>query len=52
VQVDITLIELADRLKCEHGASFAPSTIWLEMSVQERLIRYRPVCAYCVEKVG
>jgi transposase len=27
-QVDITLIELADLIKREHGASFAPSTIW------------------------
>jgi transposase len=27
-QVDITLSELADLLKREHGASFAPSTIW------------------------
>jgi transposase len=28
VQVDITLVELADMLCREHGASFAPSTIW------------------------
>ena len=27
-QVDITLVELADMLRREHGASFAPSTIW------------------------
>ncbi len=27
-QVDITPSELADLLKREHGASFAPSTIW------------------------
>jgi transposase len=27
-QVDITLVELADRLEREHGARFAPSTIW------------------------
>jgi transposase len=27
-QVDVTLVELADLLKPEHGASFAPSTIW------------------------
>ena len=27
-QVDITLAELADLLQREHGASFAPSTIW------------------------
>src|SRR5437763_532946 len=27
-QVDVTLVELADLLKREHGASFAPSTIW------------------------
>jgi transposase len=27
-QVDITLVELADLLPREHGASFAPSTVW------------------------
>jgi transposase len=27
-QVDITLVELADMLRREHGASFAPSTVW------------------------
>ena len=27
-QVDITLVELAELLRREHGASFAPSTIW------------------------
>ena len=27
-RVDITLVELADLLRSEHGASFAPSTIW------------------------
>jgi transposase len=27
-QVDITLVELADLLRREHGASFAPSTVW------------------------
>jgi transposase len=27
-QVDITLVELVELLRCEHGASFAPSTIW------------------------
>ena len=27
-QVDITLVELAELLKREHGACFAPSTIW------------------------
>ena len=27
-QVDITLVELSDWLRREHGASFAPSTIW------------------------
>ena len=27
-QVDITLVELADLLRTEHGACFAPSTIW------------------------
>ncbi len=27
-QVDITLVELADMLQREHGASFAPSTVW------------------------
>lgn len=26
-QVDVTLVELADMLRREHGASFAPSTI-------------------------
>ena len=28
VQVDITLVELADWLRTEHGTAFAPSTIW------------------------
>jgi transposase len=28
VQVDITLVELAKLLRSEHGAVFAPSTIW------------------------
>lgn len=27
-QVDITLVELADLLRREHGVSFAPSTVW------------------------
>ena len=27
-QVDITLVELAELLRREHGASFAPSTVW------------------------
>ena len=27
-EVDITLVELAERLRSEHGASFAPSTVW------------------------
>jgi len=27
-QVDITLVELAELLEREHGASFAPSTVW------------------------
>lgn len=27
-QVDITLVELAEMLRREHGASFAPSTVW------------------------
>ena len=27
-QADITLVELADLLRREHGASFAPSTVW------------------------
>ena len=27
-QVDITLVELAELLACEHRAAFAPSTIW------------------------
>jgi len=27
-QVDITLVELAELLRTEHGAAFAPSTIW------------------------
>lgn len=27
-QVDITLVELAEMLRSEHGAVFAPSTIW------------------------
>jgi len=27
-QVDITLVELSDLLRREHGVSFAPSTIW------------------------
>ena len=27
-KVDITLVELAEMLRCEHGARFAPSTVW------------------------
>jgi transposase len=27
-QVDVTLVELAELLRTEHGVSFAPSTIW------------------------
>ena len=27
-QVDITLVELAEMLRREHGAVFAPSTVW------------------------
>lgn len=27
-QVDITLVELAELLRAEYGASFAPSTVW------------------------
>lgn len=27
-QVDITLVELSELLRREHGASFAPSTVW------------------------
>lgn len=27
-QVDITLVELAELLRTEHGAPFAPSTVW------------------------
>jgi transposase len=27
-QVDITLVELSEMLRREHGASFAPSTVW------------------------
>jgi transposase len=27
-QVDVTLVELAELLHAEHGAAFAPSTIW------------------------
>ena len=27
-QVDITLVELSELLRKQHGASFAPSTIW------------------------
>jgi hypothetical protein len=26
--VDITLVELTEMLRREHGASFAPSTVW------------------------
>ena len=27
-EVDITLVEIAERLRGEHGAAFAPSTVW------------------------
>src|SRR6516225_7964024 len=27
-EVDITLVELAELLRSQHGASFAPSTVW------------------------
>ncbi len=27
-EVDITLVQLAELLRTQHGASFAPSTVW------------------------
>ena len=45
-QVDITLVELADMLRHEHGASFAPSTVWRflerhDMTVKKNRARQR-----------
>jgi transposase len=38
-QVDITLVELADLLKRQHAASFAPSTIWRFLDRQRVTIK-------------
>jgi transposase len=45
-QVDITLVELADMLRREHGASFAPSTVWRfldrhDMTIKKNRARQR-----------
>ena len=45
-QVDITLVELADMLRREYGASFAPSTVWRfldrhDMTVKRNRARQR-----------
>ena len=44
--MDITLVELADMLRREHGASFAPSTVWRfldrhDMTVKKNRARQR-----------
>jgi transposase len=49
VQVDITLVELADWLRTEHGTAFAPSTIWRfldshDMTFKKRARIGRPAC--------
>ena len=45
-QVDITLVELADMLRREHGAAFAASTVWRfldrhDMTVKKNRARQR-----------
>jgi transposase len=45
-QVDVTLVELADMLRREHGVAFAPSTVWRfldrrEMTVKKNRARQR-----------
>lgn len=45
-RVDITLVELADMLRRERGASFAPSTVWRfldrhDMTVKKNRARQR-----------
>lgn len=41
-QVDMTLIELADMLRRDHGASFAPSPIWRFLDRHGMTIKKRP----------
>ena len=38
-QVDVTLVELADLLRAEHGASFAPSTVWRFLAWHDMTIK-------------
>ena len=39
VQVDITLVELAEMLYREHGVSFAPSTVWRFLDRHDRTFK-------------
>jgi transposase len=39
VQVDITLAEIAEHLEREHGARFAPSTIWRFLDRHEQTFK-------------
>lgn len=43
VQVDITLVELAELLEREHGERFAPSTIW--RFLDRRGVSFKKNCA-------
>ena len=43
-EVDITLTELADMLRHEHGASFARSTIWRFLARQGRTFKKNRTC--------
>jgi transposase len=38
-QVDITLVELADLLRREHGVAFAPSTVWRFLNRHDMTIK-------------
>jgi len=41
-QVDITLLELADMLRRDHGTSFAPSTVWRCLDRHAMTVKKRP----------
>ena len=51
-EVDITLIELAELLRIQHGASFAPSTVWRfldrhDLTFKKNSARQRAGAARC-----
>src|SRR5215469_5775358 len=48
-EVDITLVELAELLRSQHGASFAPSTVWRfldrhDLTFKKTISGRRPAC--------